>query len=204
MRKTGKQVQFSKLSTVCQGVKTVPKSNIFLLPVPFLCYTFFDAEKDLSTQKIKKKKKARFQDQKKNEKRPPGFKKKTPTRPEKSFFVSMLPSAFRLKKKGDFGAVKKQGKKFSGETFGLLVLPTGQKFSRFGFLLSNRLSKKATLRNRTKRRLREAVRKLLFWVKPGFDVVFLGRKRLLEESSAQINPEMEKVFKKAGLWRNEN
>ncbi|MFZ5365818.1 MAG: ribonuclease P protein component [Patescibacteria group bacterium] len=113
----------------------------------------------------------------------------------------MLPKINRLIKKEDFDLVKEKGKRFQGKWFGTLVLETGNNFSRLGFIISTKISKKAILRNRTKRILREAVRKILFRTKPGFDIIILGKREILDKSFLEISGEVEKIFKKAGLFK---
>ena len=111
----------------------------------------------------------------------------------------MLPRENRLVRKPDFEKVKEKGEKFQSNLFGLLVYSTSNKTSRFGFVISTKLSKKAVKRNRVKRVLREQVRLLLPRIKPGFDVVFLGKKALLESSYEEIGSEVKRLFKKAKL-----
>lgn len=118
----------------------------------------------------------------------------------------MLPRENRLIQKPDFEKVKEEGEKFQSNLFGLLVLGTGKPITRFGFVISTKLSKRAVKRNRVKRILREQVRLLLERIKPGFDVVFLGKKPVLESNSREIEKEIKRLFKKAGLlgkrWGN--
>ena len=50
-------------------------------------------------------------------------------------------------------------------------MPNGLTISRFGLSVGKRVSKKAVIRNRLKRRLREILRKAP--INPGWDVVFI-------------------------------
>ena len=111
----------------------------------------------------------------------------------------MLPRENRLLRKPDFEVVKEKGKKFQSNLFGLLVYSTDNQISRFGFIISTKLSKRAVKRNRVKRILRERVRLLLPKIKPGFDIVFLGKKALLEVDYLEIDKEIRRLFKKAKL-----
>jgi ribonuclease P protein component len=111
----------------------------------------------------------------------------------------MLPKKNRLLKREDFEKVKKEGKKFQGKFFGVLVLKTGGDFSRFGFIFSTKLTKKTVLRNRLKRIFREVIRGLLDKLSVGYDVIFLGRKEVLDKSFFEISEETKRVLKKAGI-----
>lgn len=111
----------------------------------------------------------------------------------------MLPRENRLSKKRDFEESKQKGRKFQSSLFGLLVLPNQIQISRFGFIVSNKISKKATLRNRTKRHLRESVSRLIKRIKIGYNVIFLAKKEILKKDQAEINLETEKIFRQAGL-----
>jgi ribonuclease P protein component len=114
----------------------------------------------------------------------------------------MLPKENRLVRKPDFEKVKEKGEKFQSHLFGLLVYPIDNPVSRFGFVISTKLSKRAVKRNRAKRILREQVRLLLPKIKPGFDVVFLGKKALLEVTYQEIGNEIKRLFKKSGLLKD--
>lgn len=115
----------------------------------------------------------------------------------------MLPPKNRLLSRRDFLQVKGKGEKFQGDSLTLITLPTQNGFSRFGFIVSLRCSKKATERNKVKRTLREAVRQFLPCIKPGFDLVFLARKKILDKSFMENKTEIEKIFLKAELF-NQN
>jgi ribonuclease P protein component len=70
----------------------------------------------------------------------------------------MLSIQNRLKKEKDFERVFKQGSPIKGRLFFLKILKTENKTSRIGLSVSKKISNKAVVRNKIKRRLREAVR----------------------------------------------
>lgn len=113
----------------------------------------------------------------------------------------MLPHQNRLLNKKDFEQLRFKGKRAQSDCFGLLFLPNQLSVSRFGFVVSTKLSKKATRRNRVKRLLREAVRSCLPDVAPGVDVVFLGKKGLMDKDFLQIQDEVKQALHKAGLMK---
>lgn len=114
----------------------------------------------------------------------------------------MLALINRLTGKQDFDRVKEKGRLFQGNAFAVAVLAKKEKGpSRFGFVVSNKISKKANIRNKIKRALRETVRQNLPKLKSGFDVVFLVKKVVLEKQIKDIINEVPVVFKKADLFK---
>ena len=111
----------------------------------------------------------------------------------------MLPSKNRLVKRADFLLTQKSGCRYQGVLFALLVKETENSFPRFGFVVSNKISKKATVRNLAKRRLREATRNLLTKVKPRVDIVLLGKRTLLDCSFFRVQEEIKTLFEKAKI-----
>ena len=69
----------------------------------------------------------------------------------------MLPPKNRLTKKKDFDIIFKKGKTLKGDSLIYKALKNGLKEDRFGFVVSKKISNKATQRNKIKRRLRRAV-----------------------------------------------
>lgn len=69
----------------------------------------------------------------------------------------MLPKINRLTKKKDFETVFKNGKSFKRYFLLFKILKNNLKESRFGFVVSKKISNKATIRNKVKRRLRAIV-----------------------------------------------
>lgn len=72
--------------------------------------------------------------------------------------------------------------------------------SRFGFIVSKKISKKAVERNRVRRLLSEAVRQLLAKIMSGYEVIFLAKKAMVGRGFEEILEEVKRVFRKVGLW----
>lgn len=112
----------------------------------------------------------------------------------------MLPKKHRLSLKTELKRIKKNGGLFQGKLFSLLVSPQQkQSVSKFAFIISTKIHKKATKRNRARRLLIEAIRNLLFKTKPGFNVVFLAKKLIVGKELSEIQEETERLFRQAGL-----
>jgi len=122
-----------------------------------------------------------------------------PLKGERRFLSKMLPLKNRLLAKKDFNLVKTEGEKLQGKFFALLFYQTGNDFSRFGFIFSKKLSKKAVERNHSRRLFREATKGVLPGVRPGFDFLFLGTKEALNKSLLEVQVEIKTIFKKAGV-----
>lgn len=112
----------------------------------------------------------------------------------------MLPKENRLTDDYDFRRVKRLGKIYHSPIFSLTVAPrkiSGP--SRFGFVISTKIDKRATVRNRIKRLLREAVRKQLEKTPNGFDLVFVVRPRIVGKSYEEVGAEVDKVLSKVSF-----
>ncbi len=88
----------------------------------------------------------------------------------------MLPGINRLKKKRDFERVFKQGRGLKEGFLSLKFVKNGLGATRFGFVVGQKVSRKAVVRNKVKRRLREFAKIVLGDVKKGFDVVVVAGK----------------------------
>lgn len=116
----------------------------------------------------------------------------------------MLPKNKRLRNSADFAAVYKQGKYVVSRQLVLYYRKnTGTAEIRVGFVASKKLGA-STVRNRCKRLLREAVRRLLPEIKPGYDLVLVSRPSLKTERFQNIVATLARLLRKAGLMENKN
>ncbi|MBU1178164.1 ribonuclease P protein component [Patescibacteria group bacterium] len=111
----------------------------------------------------------------------------------------MLPLANRLQKDNDFARVHRHGRFFKHQFIAIKSLKNNQPQSRFGFLVGIKVSKKATVRNKVKRRLREVIRLALADIKPGFDVVVMVRPEATDKTYREIENVFKNVLQQAGL-----
>lgn len=110
----------------------------------------------------------------------------------------MLKKINRLKKKKDFQRVYQSRFRFNlpEMTIQWRPLPGQNSLSRFGIVVSNKISKSAVKKNRAKRLLREAIRILIKENKtpPGLDFVINAKKPILDANYQGLYKTLEKNF----------
>jgi len=111
----------------------------------------------------------------------------------------MLPQQNRLKKKKDFDRVFKKGKSVKEGFLFLKYLTTSLPESRFAFSIGKKVSKKAVVRNKLRRLLREVVRSKLPQLKKSVDGIFVSHLGLEKNKLEEIDSMINKVFKKINL-----
>lgn len=111
----------------------------------------------------------------------------------------MLAKINRLKKRKDFESILKQGKGFKEDFLVLKMIRNNLKQTRFGFIVGVKVSKKASLRNKIKRRLKGLVRIKLEKIKKGFDVILIAKEGLENKDFWDIEKVISKLFSKAKI-----
>lgn len=109
----------------------------------------------------------------------------------------MLPKENRLKKRKAIACVLKKGRGFKEGFLFLKLIGNNLKESRFGFVISRRVSKKAVIRNMLKRRLSEIIRLNLPKIKHGADGVFIPSSGLADKNFQEMAEITIKLLKKA-------
>jgi ribonuclease P protein component len=112
----------------------------------------------------------------------------------------MLPSVFRLKKKKEFERVFNCSRATSGEFFILRQTPNSLSFSRFGFIVSAKVSPKATERNRLKRQAGEIIRENLKRIKKGTDVVLIFKNSARAKEYSKLKNDLFSLLLKNKLY----
>ena len=105
---------------------------------------------------------------------------------------------FRLTRSNDYRRVRRQGKSYAHPLVVLVTLPNEQPVVRVGLAASHSLGH-AVDRNRAKRRLRAVMQEEVPGMKPGWDVVLLARKPLLEADFRQLCGVVHHLLARAGL-----
>lgn len=103
-----------------------------------------------------------------------------------------------LRQAARFQAVRAQGRWWTHRLLAVGLLANGLEISRCGFSVGKRLGN-AVVRNRVRRRLREAVRQQWQDVAPGWDVVFAAREPLCEAPFTDVQDAVSVLLRRARL-----
>jgi ribonuclease P protein component len=102
----------------------------------------------------------------------------------------------RLRRRKDFDNVFRRGRSWSNELLVLRTLPNDLPHNRYGFVTSKKLGK-AVVRNRVRRRLREAVRALS--LEPAWDVVVSTKTKAAAAGFQELRASVAGLLTRAGL-----
>lgn len=107
----------------------------------------------------------------------------------------------RLTASKRFSQLYHEGSSMANNLLVVRVLPNGLDHSRFGFVVSKRIGE-AVIRNRVKRRLREAVR--LTPVKAGWDAVFIARQGAEKARYQQLKQATNNLLRRTHLLTSDS
>ncbi|MFW6042605.1 MAG: ribonuclease P protein component [Chloroflexota bacterium] len=110
----------------------------------------------------------------------------------------MLPQRHRLRRSADIRRVRRHGRRWRHPLLLLFTATNSQETSRFAISASRRVGK-AVVRNKARRRVREAIRTQLPRMQPGYDCVFVVRDSLPAASFADVNSAVCQLLQQAGL-----
>lgn len=108
----------------------------------------------------------------------------------------------RLQKRSDFLYVQGQGKKWVSKGLVLQVAPNPAGEIRIGYTVTKKISKKAVVRNRIKRRLRALAADIMpFYAARGYDYVLVGRRETFDKDYASLQKDLKWCLKRLELMR---
>lgn len=108
----------------------------------------------------------------------------------------MLPINNRLKEKKDFSSIMKYGSALSFPLFNIKYYKKQEGECRFGIVVSNKISKKAVVRNLIKRRLREALRRNKEQFILQTDTIIFAKSKIVNTTYKDIECMILEMFKK--------
>lgn len=105
---------------------------------------------------------------------------------------------FSVRKDRRFQEIRRQGRSYTNELLVLCALPNQLGYSRFGFAVNSRVGP-AVVRNRIKRRLREAVRLQMAQIASGWDIILIARRPIRTADYFQMEAACARLFRRAHL-----
>lgn len=111
----------------------------------------------------------------------------------------MLPKENRLHQDKEIKDLVKSGRNFFLPELTIKYKTNQTGNTKIGFIVSGRVDKKAVVRNKLARHLRETCRALLPQLKDGYLVLIIAKKQLLELDFGKIKQQLTFAFEKIGL-----
>lgn len=111
----------------------------------------------------------------------------------------MLQRTYRLRRRSDFHKLHRHGRSCHGATFTLKYRPNRLPHSRAAVVVSTKVAKRATVRNRTRRRFYAQLQQLWPQLKPGYDLVILTRQPATDLREPQLSEQLRSCFRRAGI-----
>lgn len=116
----------------------------------------------------------------------------------------MLPKENRLKRDKDFQALFKSGRGAYGSVCGAKWRRNDLQVSRFAVVVGTKVSKKAVVRNRLRRQIREMLRLRLGQMRPGYDLVLIVKREALGKTAPELEREVLRLLKKTPVFQDDN
>ena len=114
-----------------------------------------------------------------------------------------LPRESRLRRPGDFAALRTSSGRAGGRCFHLRYRGNELGHARLGLAISKRVSKRAVERNRIKRLLRESFRRIRHQL-PAIDMMVMAREQAAGMAGPDLLAEMDLLWKKLLANSNES
>jgi len=116
----------------------------------------------------------------------------------------MLIKEKRIKKRKEFEVIFKDSKSLRDNLFILKVAKNNLQISRFGFIVSQKVSKKAVVRNKVRRRLVATIKATEKNIKEGNDIVFIALSGIEKKEFSEIKRAVNNALIKARVFMKEN
>jgi len=105
----------------------------------------------------------------------------------------------KLSKTSEFKKVFSEGRRIEGKNLTIFTLKNDYNFNRPGIIVKKETGK-AVVRNKIKRRLREAFRLINKKLSPGYDIIMLAKINIRESGYFEICHDLESLFNKGKLF----
>lgn len=109
-----------------------------------------------------------------------------------------------LKNQNDFKKVFNKGEVFGNRTFVMYFLKNKRGKNRIGIIVSKKISKKAVVRNKIRRQIKEAYRLNEEKLIRGYDIILIAKESIKKTDYQKIEKSLMHLFYKKNLLREKN
>ncbi|PWB38800.1 MAG: ribonuclease P protein component [Parcubacteria group bacterium] len=116
----------------------------------------------------------------------------------------MLPKIYRLHSDKEIKDLVRTGQTFFLPEFVIKYRKNREKNTKVAFVVSTKVEKRAVIRNKLARRLREVIQRYIKNMVPGYSVLIIAKKRALELDFMTIGRQILFALNKSRLYRDNN
>ena len=108
----------------------------------------------------------------------------------------------RLRKNSEFLEVYKSARKIQGRYVSVYFVFKDENARKVGFVVSKKVSKKAVIRNKIKRRLREIYRTNKYFLHENISIIFTAKPEIIMANYNEIKEDVLNLFEKIANFNN--
>ena len=160
-------------------------------------------EADLSAQEATSKQRARLPRPDEDHRGPPSARRTSSSRPKEAYGLTSdrghnSPRLVMLSNPEDFAALQGEGTVRSHSLLVVRIRRTDLEVTRFGFSTGRKLGG-AVVRNRVRRRLRQALRVMAPSLQPGWDVLIIARSPVIGADFQTLAGALQNLLRRGGV-----
>ncbi|MEG0829524.1 MAG: ribonuclease P protein component [Anaerovoracaceae bacterium] len=103
-----------------------------------------------------------------------------------------------LRRQKDFSTIYNKGKSIGERYVVVFYRRNNLSYNRISFLASKKIGN-SVIRNRARRLMKESYRQIFHLFGVGYDIIFIGRKTIIDSKCADVKKSMEAAAKKAKI-----
>lgn len=107
---------------------------------------------------------------------------------------------YRLRNNEDFKMVYRKGKSYWNRNLGIYIMKNNLNNSRIGFSITKKFGN-SVIRNRTRRRIQEILRKKFDYIKEGYDIIIIPRKNVVDITHKQLESAILHILKISHVFK---
>tara|TARA_Y200000002_G_scaffold373982_1_gene373986 strand:+ start:227 stop:583 length:357 start_codon:yes stop_codon:yes gene_type:complete len=111
-----------------------------------------------------------------------------------------FPQSSRIKKKLHFSYLIQNKKKISRKYLLIYYVERQASEQSFAFSVSKKVNKKAVIRNKIRRQLKEIIRVNQYSINKRYDMLLIAKQTILNADFSEVETEIKELLDRIGLW----